>query len=282
MSASAAADLARPRRQWIWAIVAIVTSFTVVMPVAFRIGLKGAINHQIAPLTVYHRSLGELQVDAPGQGVTVIRGRPGEVTVQSTMSWLLGEPTVHPVWHGTTLRIMASCPSFNAFEDCQVDLVIRVPANAAVRVAVGSGSAAVAGLSGPVHLSASSGSLHLTDVSGPVWATASSGLITAASGLTSPRVVAAVASGRLQLGFAKPPEALALKVGSGSAGITVPPGTHYRVVLERGPGVLRIATGLSDSTAARTITATVGSGYFVISYQRLGPPPPPSAPPARG
>jgi hypothetical protein len=281
MSASAAADLARPRRQWIWAIVAIVTSFTVVMPVAFRIGLKGAINHQIAPLTVFHRPVGELQVDAPGQGVTVIRGRPGEVTIQSTMSWLLGEPTVHPVWHGTTLRITASCPSFNAFEDCQVGLVIRVPANAAVRVAIGSGSTAVAGLSGPIHLSASSGSLHLTDVSGPVWATASSGLISAASGLTSPRVVAAVGSGRLELGFAAPPEALALKVGSGSAEITVPPGAHYRVAVERGAGFLRIASGLSDSAAARTITAIVGSGHFAISYQRLGPPPAPSAPPAR-
>jgi hypothetical protein len=266
MSSTVAAHPARPRRRWAWASLAVVTAVVLVVPVAFRIGLKGEIQHQVVPVTLFQRSVDEVQVDAPGQSVTVIRGRPGQVRVASTLSWLLGSPTVSQAWHGETLRVSASCPSVNLFEDCQVGLVIQVPADVTVRVAVGSGSAAVAGLTGPVHLTASSGSIHLTDISGPIWATATSGGIDATSGLTASNVTAAVGSGRLVLGFAKPPEALALDVGSGSARVTVPPGGRYRVSGERGSGSLQVGAGLADNSAASVIAATVGSGLLSIGY----------------
>jgi hypothetical protein len=277
MSAAVAARPVRPRRRWIWAGVAALTALVLVVPVGFRFALKGEIRHQIVPLTLIQRPVSQLWVDAPGQSVTVIRGRAGQVRVMSTLSWLLGSPKVSHALHGETLRISASCPSVNLFEDCQVGLVIHVPADVTVRVAVGSGSAAVAGLTGPVHLTASTGSIHLTDVSGPVWATATSGSIDATSGLTASHVTAAVGSGLLVLGFAKSPEALALDVGSGSARVTVPPGAHYRVSGERGSGSLQVGTGLADNSAASVIAATVGSGLLSISYQ---PPTAPAAPPS--
>ncbi len=275
MSAAAAVVAARPRRRWIWALVAILTAVVLVVPVAFRMGLKGEIRHEIVPLTLFQRPVSELQVDAPGQSVTVIRGRAGQVTVMSAVTWLLGKPTVRPAWHGGTLQISASCPAFNAFEDCQVGLVIRVPANVAVRVDVGSGSVAVAGRTGPVHLIASSGSIHLTDVSGPVWVRATSGSIVATSGLTSPEVTAAVGSGQLTLSFGEPPAALALDVGSGAANVTVPPGARYRVAGQRGTGSLRLGAGLNVSNAARVMTAVVGSGQLTIGYLRPAKPAPP-------
>jgi hypothetical protein len=275
MSAAVAARPARPRRRWVWASVAVVTVVVLVVPVAFRIGLKGEIRHQGLPVTVFQRPVGELQVDAPGQSVTIVRGRAGQVTLVTSMSWLLGRPTIGHVWHGRTLQISAGCPKFNVFEDCQASLLIQVPASVTVRVDIGSGSAAVAGLTGPVHLTASSGSVHLTDVSGPVWATVTSGTIIATSGLTSPQVDAAVRSGSLALGFAAAPAALALDVGSGSASVTVPPGPRYRLSGERASGVLQIGSGLTDSSSARIITATVGSGFLSIGYRR---PPAPSAP----
>lgn len=197
MIASAAVYPARPRRRWIWACVAVFTALIVVVPVAFRMGLKSEIRHQIVPLTLIQRHITQLVVDAPGQSVTVIRGGAGQVRVMSTVSWLLGSPMVHHAWHGETLRINASCPSVNLFGDCQVGLMIQVPANVAVRVAVGSGNVAVAGLTGPVHLSATSGGIQLTDVSGPVWATATSGSIEATGGLTASQLTAAVGSGGL-------------------------------------------------------------------------------------
>jgi hypothetical protein len=125
-----------------------------------------------------------------------------------------------------------------------------------------------------VHVTASSGSIRLTDVSGPLWATAASGTVTATSGLVSARVVADVSSGRLVLAFARPPEALALMVGSGSAAVTVPPGGRYRISGERGSGTLQVAPGLGDGGAARVITAVLGSGHIAIGYLQ----PPPSAP----
>ena len=273
---SAAAGFpARPRRRWIWACVAAFTALVLVVPVGFRFALKGEIRHQIVPLTLIQRSVSQLWVEAPGQSVTVIRGRAGQVQVMSTLSWLLGSPTVSHAWHGETLRISASCPSVNLFEDCQVGLVIQVPADVTVRVAVGSGKATVAGLTGPVHLTASSGSIHLTDVSGPIWATATSGSIDATSGLTASHVSAAIGSGGIVLGFAESPQALALEVGSGSARVTVPPGARYRVSGERGSGSLEVGTGLADNSAANAIAATVGSGLLSIGYR---PPTAPAAP----
>jgi hypothetical protein len=268
MSASAVAYPARPRRRWIWVIVAGLTAFVLVVPVALRFALKGEIQHQFVPLTLFQRSVSQLNVEAPGQSVTIIRGPAGQVRVMSSMSWLLGTPTFSHVWHGGALSISASCPSVNLFEDCEVGLVIEVPANVAVQVAVGSGGVAVAGLTGPVHVTAGSGIVHLTDVSGPVWATATSGSIVATSGLTAPRVSARVSSGQLALAFAESPTALTLDVGSGSARVRVPPGARYRLSGERGSGSLRVQPGLADNSAARVIAATVGSGRLTIGYLR--------------
>ena len=181
---AAAAYPARPRRRWIWVGVAIVTAVVVVVPAAFRIALKGEIRHQIEPLTLLRQPVSEVQVDAPGQSVTISRGPAGQVRMMSTVSWLVGRPIVGDAWHGKTLQIHARCPTINLFGDCAIGLVIKVPAGVAVRVAVGSGFASVAGLAGPVHLTATSGSIHLADVSGPVWASATSGSVGATSGLT--------------------------------------------------------------------------------------------------
>jgi hypothetical protein len=280
MSASPASYRARPRRRWIWVSVAVVTALVLVVPVAFRIGLKGEIRHQVVPLTLFQRPVSELQVNAPGQSVSILPGQAGQVTVVSTMSWLVGRPTIRHVWHGRALQISASCPKFNVFEDCQASLAIRVPASVTVQVAVGSGSATVAGLTGPLRLTASSGSISLTHVSGPIWAKATSGDINATSGLTSRRVSASITTGSFALGFAAPPLAIALQVGSGSATVTLPPGTRYQVSGQRGSGTLQVGPGLRDNGSARVIAAVVGSGALALLYAR--PVSPPAGPPSGG
>ena len=267
MSTSAAAYLGRPRRRWIWAFVAMVTAAVLILPVMFRMTLKAEIRHELLPLTLIRHPLSQIQVDAPGQSITIRNGAAGQVRVMSNVAWLLGKPTVSHAWSGRILKIQASCPSFNAFGDCQAGLVIRVPAGVAVRAAVGSGSVTVTGMAGPVRAIASSGSINLTDLSGPIWATTASGSI-AARGLTSARVVAATASGQLALAFAAPPEAVALSVDSGAAGVTMPPGSHYLVSGQRGPGSLTIAPGLNQAKADRIITVVVGSGQMHIGYSR--------------
>ncbi len=271
MTASATAYPGRPRRRWVWVSVALVTAVVLVVPVAFRIALKAEIQHQIVPLTLIQQPVSQIQVDAPGQSVTILPGPPGEVKVMSDVSWLLGKPTIQHAWHGGILQIQASCPSFNVFADCQVDLVITAPAGVAIRAAVGSGRVAVARMAGDVRAVATSGSIRLTDVRGPIRVSAASGSI-AASGLTSPQVVAVVASGQLVLGFAAPPEAMAISVGSGVAAVTVPPDSRYLVSSQSGPGSLTVAPGLAQERAAGVITVVVDSGRVRIGYPLSAPP----------
>lgn len=256
----------RPRRRWIWVIVAIVTSLAVVMPVDLRSWLKAEPQHEKGGPTVIGRPITALQVNAPSGSVTISAGRPGQVTMQSTLSWLVRKPTVSRVWRGRTLVISARCPQQDPFEDCQVSLNIWVPADLAVRATVGAGSVAVARLSGPLHLAATSGVVMMTDVSGPVWATATSGSIGAPGGLDSQQVDAAVGSGHLSLRFDREPTRLVIAVGSGSGRATVPPGTHYRVTGNHGPGLLAVGTGVSEARSPLLISASVGTGTIRIGY----------------
>jgi hypothetical protein len=198
--------------------------------------------------------------------VSISAGRPGQVTMQSTLSWLVRKPTVSRVWHGSTLVISARCPKQDPFEDCRVSLNIWVPADLPVRASVGAGSLAVARLSGPLHLAATSGGVVMTDISGPVWATATSGSISAPGGLDSRQVDAAVSSGRLNLIFDRQPARLVIAVGSGRGRASLPPGTHYRVIGNHGPGLLAVGPGVSEPRSPLVISATVGTGTIQIGY----------------
>ncbi len=279
---SEVADAAvRPRRRWIWILVALVTSAVLVIPVALRVGLKADLRHEHVRFRDYSASqVTAIEVSAPGASVTVRRDAARRVTLASSESWLLTRPFVRRVRHGRTLTVSVGCPQLNPFEDCGVGLTISVPASTQVRADVGSGSLSVSGLSGPLAVSATTGSITLTDDSGPARVQATAGSISA-FGLTSPRLSAAVGAGSLVLRFASAPQSLGLAVGSGSGNVALPPGTSYRVT-SRGTGVLRIATGLAAPGSGRLLTARVGTGMMTLSY-RAGttpPLPPPSRSPA--
>jgi hypothetical protein len=255
----------RPRRRWIWVTVAIITAIVVVVPVAARLWLKGEIKHQAEPLTIYSQPITELVVHAPGVDVSISRGGGNHVIVARTISWLFTRPAIQQVRQGRMLQISARCPQPNAFEDCQVGLGLQVPARMTVQVTVGSGTIAVSGLTGQLDLKATSGAITMTDIGGPVRASVTSGSLTA-DGLSSPRLDASADSGSLSMSFVSPPQLLALTVGAGSATATMPPGSHYRVTGHRGPGLLKIAPGISDVKSAQLIRASVGAGLLAIAY----------------
>ena len=174
-----------------------------------------------------------MEVSAPGNAVAVTVGQPGQVSVSGELSWLFSRPVVRDAWRGTTLSITVRCPAPDLFEDCAAGLTVHVPATVAVAVSVGSGSAALTGLSGPVRAAATSGSLALGYVSGPVLASVTSGSIRALTGLTSRQLTAEVTLGLpLTLGFDRAPALLTLVIGSGSGKISLPPATRYRITAE--------------------------------------------------
>jgi hypothetical protein len=260
--------LARPRRRWIWVLVALATTATLVSPVGLRLWLKAERQQRADPVALYQGQFTAVQIQAPGGDITVSPGPMGQVSVASTLQWVFSKPAVRVARSGRTLKISASCPQPNPFEDCQASLGIRVPASLDVHADVGAGSADMIGLAGRLHVTASSGSITLTDISGHVWARATAGNIAAPSGLTSSWVDARVTAGSIMLDFDSAPARLVLSVGVGAAHAIVPAGTHYRVSLANAPGsAAHIASGLKVARAAQVISGTVGgAGSLSIGY----------------
>jgi hypothetical protein len=253
----------RPRRRWIWIIVAIVTTLAVVLPAGLRFWLKADMQHRSDPAVSYRRPITALLVNAPGGNVIVRPGRVRRVRVASSLTWVLGRPVVSQTWRGKALRISVRCTRPDLFEDCAASLDLTVPAGVVVRADVGSGNVSVSGLAGSLHLAATSGSITLGQVTGSVWATATTGSISGRR-LSSARLHASVSSGAMALTFSTAPSLLSLAVGSGSADVTVPPGTSYRIVRARGPGLLEFQPSLDDPDAARLLTANAGSGTISV------------------
>jgi hypothetical protein len=268
MSAAIAVPAAdRPRRRWIWISLALVTVLVVAGPLSLRLWLKAAHHNLNLPASVYSQPLTSLDVVAPAGGVTIVPSRRAAVTVRGQLAWVFSRPSVSLAVRGSALRVTGACPAPNAFEDCQVSLTIRVPANLAVDVSVGVGSVTVRGLTGPLHLSATSGSIMMTGVSGPVWASAGAGSV-AGDRLRSPELDTVIGSGSVQLGLAATPRTLNLAIGAGSAHIAVPPGTRLRTQVSPGAGVWHITPGIADPRAAATLIATIGSGVLTVGYAR--------------
>jgi hypothetical protein len=259
---------ARPRRRWIWVLVALTTAAIVVPAVAVRFWLKAEEQQQSDPLAIYRGQFTAVQIQAPGGSITVSPGQAGQVSVASSLQWVFSKPAVRMVRTGRTLEISAHCPQPNPFEDCQASLAIRVPASLDVHADVGSGTADLIGLAGRLHVRATSGTITMTDVSGQVWARATTGNIAAPAGLNSPSVDAAVTTGSIELDFNSPPARLVIGVGAGAAHATVPAGTHYRVSLAQARGTAaQIAAGLNVRHATGFITGTVGgAGALSIGY----------------
>ncbi|HUC24534.1 MAG TPA: hypothetical protein VMA73_17640 [Streptosporangiaceae bacterium] len=256
---------ARPRRRWIWVIVALVTVPILISPLAVLEGLKPDPHHEYGPVTVYHRPVTAVRVSAPGDAVAITAGRPGQVSVASTLAWQFTKPAVRERWQGTTLAVTVYCLAPGPSEDCSASLTVHVPAAVEVQAAVGTGSATVAGLAGPVHVTATSGSLVLAYLSGPLRAAATSGSVTGMTGLNSPAVTADVGSGSLALGLDSAPNSMSLAVGSVSGHVTVPPGSRYRFDTDPGTAV-HVSPGTSSPGAASLIAARAGSGGLSIMY----------------
>lgn len=162
----------RPRRRWIWALVALLTATALVAPVVLRASLKGSLQHRTGPAAVYQRPVTALQIVAPGDAVQVTAGQSGELRLVDVESWLIVRPQVSTAWRGSTLVVRVTCPAPNLFEDCEATLQIQVPAGTSVQASAGTGDIGVTGLSGALRLAATSGSIALADVTGPVLARA--------------------------------------------------------------------------------------------------------------
>ena len=262
---SAVIPQARPRRRWIWVLVALATTLFLLGTAGLRVALKAVVEHAAVPAVVYHRELTQLQVVDPGGSVSVSPSPSGQVRIAATVRWLGARPVLRRSWRGSDLSVIAGCPAPDLFGDCQADLDISVPAGTRLLATAGAGEINVSGLTGSVDAVVSSGSVTLADVSGPVFVRVGAGVVNG-TGLSSRRLTATAGSGDVSLAFTAPPQLLALTVGTGSAGVTVPPGSAFRVVRRPGAGPVRLAPGLRAPGSARLLTVQVGTGSVSIGY----------------
>jgi hypothetical protein len=260
-----AADI-RPRRRWIWVLVALATVALTTVPFAFRLSLKIALHHEIGPPVTYSQPVSALVVNSPGADIVVRAGHVGHVTVATSRQWLIARPSVQTRYQSGQLRLSGGCQSPGPFEDCQVSLVITVPAGLAVRVSAGGGSIVASGLTGSARLTVSGGSIAARNLAGPVWLTAGTGAISATD-LRSADVAAAVSAGSLRLAASTAPRQLAVSIGAGSGQVLLPAGTRYQIDAHHGPGTLRISAGLRDSGSLNLLSAQVGTGALAIGYR---------------
>jgi hypothetical protein len=68
----------RPRRRWIWVIVALLTAAACVLPAALGIWMKEDMQQEADRIVKSRRGITALQVTAPGDAVSISPGPPGE------------------------------------------------------------------------------------------------------------------------------------------------------------------------------------------------------------
>ncbi|AUG77131.1 hypothetical protein CFP65_2291 [Kitasatospora sp. MMS16-BH015] len=216
----------------------------------------------------YWQPVSAVEVDSGDAAVRVAAGAADRVTVQESMEWAFRRPSVSLHLTGHTLKVGVQCRSPFGSVTCAVQLTVQVPAGTAVRTVSGSGRTELSGLSGAVRAQAGSGEVSLEGLSGPVWTQSTSGQITGTD-LTSRQVQAAITSGRVQLGFSRPPDSVTATATSGTVVVTLPTGQGgYRVDGHVTSGTWSVDPSVVNSASSRTIDATATSGLVrVVPFQ---------------
>ncbi|MER5637333.1 DUF4097 family beta strand repeat-containing protein [Kitasatospora sp. NPDC002227] len=209
---------------------------------------------------VYWQPVAAVEVDGGGADVKIAAGAADRVTVQESMEWAIRKPAVSLRLVGQTLKIKAQCRTPFVTNLCSVSLTVQVPAQTSVQTLSGSGATEVTGTSGKVRAQAQSGQVVLHGLSGQVWAQCTSGEIIG-TGLGSSQVQAAVSSGRIDLGFAKPPQSVTATATSGTVRVSVPPdGVGYRVDGHTTSGSWMVDPSLNSTGSPRHIDVSLTSG----------------------
>ncbi|MFA1545781.1 hypothetical protein [Actinomadura chokoriensis] len=255
----------RPRRRGVWVVLAIVTALAVVTPVLLA-ALGRAVRQTSASVTPYHHAIRELRLDLDGAGVSVGPGPDGEARVRKALRWGLSKPDVTESLVDDVLFVTFRCGGTDVAGGCGADIDVRVPAGTRVSAVSGAGEINVRGLTGDLDLRTGSGEIGVAGARGRLRLQARSGAITA-TGLASPKTLARVSSGFLDLRFAEPPEVVDAAAGSGTAKVIVPPGSYYRVRGWTGSGSTHLNPAVIDEGSTRSISVHSGSGSTYVDYR---------------
>ncbi|MUN35941.1 DUF4097 family beta strand repeat-containing protein [Actinomadura litoris] len=256
---------ARPRRRGVWILLAAVTAVLMVAPIGFRVAAH-AFRRTTTETTPYHLAIKDVRLDMGDARVTVGAGPEGEGRVHKRLTWAPTKPTVNESLVDGVLYITFRCNStvriYGGLE-CGGDIDVRVPRAARVSAVSESGQINVRGLTGDLDLRTGSGEIAVADARGRLRLRANSGTVRG-TGIAASKTQAEVGSGELNLRYAEPPDIVDAAVGSGSARIIVPPGSHYRLV---GPMPSHLGQAVVDDRSTRVISLRGGSGRTYLDYR---------------
>ncbi|MFI6155949.1 DUF4097 family beta strand repeat-containing protein [Kitasatospora sp. NPDC051170] len=222
--------------------------------------------------TVYPVAVHRIQLVTGSSSVRVKPGSDGRVLLTKRLDWTVSEPKVKAeVDAAGVMTVNVQCRRELPFYNCGAQIDLEVPPGVEVGGLVTSGSVELEDLTGPVDLEGTSGAIGLDRLTGPVHAKTSSGMVQG-TGLGSGTVEATSDSGSVQLDFATAPADVRVKTNSGSATVTVPKGSHYRISGRTGSGSSQIDASLGDAASSNSLVAEVGSGSLQIGYGSGGNP----------
>jgi hypothetical protein len=213
----------------------------------------------------YALSNGAVSLSIGAGSVTVVVGPDDEVGVSYTEHYELKRPRVTTTTTGGGVQLAANCPGGLFNDDCAVNIVLTVPAAAAMSLHTGDGRAQVTGTTGTISVDTGDGSVHLDGVSGWITAKSGDGSIEG-SQLRSADFQATTGDGDVSLAWALTPTQVDATSGDGDIHLSVPVGSGpYRISTTTGDGGSHV-TVPNDSEAAASLSAHTGDGDITIGY----------------
>lgn len=192
-------------------------------------------------------------------GIKVSGADVGAVSVSERISFRDTAPvTTHRVTGGI-LTLDSRCP---VRAGCAVGYDIKLPKATAVSVSDNVGTITLRSLSGRVTAHTDVGNIDLVSVSGPVGVTGHAGQILGQD-VSSPRAVAHVSAGRIDMTFSAAPATLTAVSTVGSVRLRLPGGVSYQVHASTRVGSTQVTVPSSPSSP-HVITATVTTGAVTV------------------
>ena len=188
---------------------------------------------------------GAISVNASAGDVRIQVGTGTEVSVAYTEHYELKKPTVTATSLNGGLQLSAKCAGGLYGNNCEINYVLTVPADASLVLHTGDGD---------VQLSASTGTVSATTGAGDINGTQ----------LLSKTVDASTGDGDVKLQWDVAPTKVGATTGNGDINLVVPTGTAYSVSAHTGNGGTHVNVP-QDQSATNSITASTGNGDITIS-----------------
>jgi hypothetical protein len=207
-----------------------------------------------------------VEVDVEAGSVTVEASPDSSASLTATTeSALFADADVSFDVEDGRLRVEGDCsrgPWLVGGRRCEIDVVLRVPADVTVMAESGAGSVTTAGLAGSADVSSSAGAVRVDGHSGPLRAHSSAGGVTV-TGLASDDALITSSAGRVEVTAIEPPASLRASSSAGSVTLTLPGDESYHLDAESSAGSTTVEIP-TDPSSPYQVEAKSSAGNVTV------------------